>query len=1120
MNEEINIQAGPVSYKWQVSTDNGLTYADLSSAPNSSTLSLTNISDTQDNYYYRVIATSGGLTIVSDGAELSVFPTVNIVSQPQSQTIYDSDVTFSILTDISSEAQTSYQWEYAKHDTPRNFSTIVGATGTNVTITGLSEMDDGNIYRAKIISKFSDTYPKTVYSEIAQLDYVSSPITISQQPKDLYLSDTTDPELFTVIASSNTDLNYQWEESTDGINFTSIPFTDNPTLYVSAVDNFIDKNQYKYRVLISSADRSIYSNVATLHTGIELPIIDNIYNNTYLWGDPHLRIQSIKGALANLDDHNSIDPIVYFYVKYPDGNSYKIVYQNRFGSTSSTTGPTAISNIWLEINGQKVSGSELSTNKSMPIPSTDIVLNNCTYAGVTGWDYFSGRCLSFSTTAGKVNLTNANYTQLLRNSIKWLCKNKTNPSIIIMSSGDSVQDNSLKNVLSSITNKTINIVALNTFDNANNILATTDVVFLQNNYNWNTQTISTSGQNALKAFVMKGGGLLTSEWVIWNMAVGKLDILVDVVPVVPTRSYTTKSPIRYIQNINDTILNNGISSDFTFYSANISGTETSIIRAKPGAIIFYHSEQCINDTGEKFINVGDILSIVYKIQGQWNNKPYYNVYTRWNKTIKYDGKLTIGGALYWTLKSLIEHKKTPVDSKFSMWKGGTTGSKTDGYGMVMKPYGITRQMLTNAVTSVDDSSALNMITEKIALKDNFWKNLSKLLRGLRPDDKYYVKNIVYFTKHPGNRLTTPNVSVSMDAQSFSTSNDTIIYRWQVSANNGTTFANLTNNALYSGVTTNQLNILKPALSDTGRIFRLVTSSAGASIKYSNYATLTVVPSIVVSLFPTTQTASNGKATFSVVAASTDGALRYQWQKSSRQNRGYSNIVGANTKTLNIDVIDYSQNNTYYRVILSNNSSTFTTNGVKLVAVPIITITNHPSNTTTNTSSVSFSVSATITSPLSTQNTPTYQWQISSNNRYYSNITNSNKTTLNLINLTKTNDKYYYRVVIKIGNTSVISKPAQLTILPTIISTNITSSVTYSKISNVDYANIVFSVGANSTGGSITYQWQQSKNYGRTFSNITNTNISTISVKNIPKNSYPAYQYRVLISNSIETIIVY
>lgn len=1118
--KDTDIQAGPITYKWQVSTDSGITYTDLVNSPNSSTLSLTNISSAQDNYYYRVIATSGGLTIISDGAELSVFPTIDIVSHPQNQTIYDDDATFNILANISSGSQVSYQWEYSTHDNPNTFSPIIGATGTSVTVTGLNDTDDGNFYRAKIIAKFSDTYPKTVYSNPAQLDYISSPITISQQPQDLYLTNISDPELFTVIASANSELSYQWQESADGINFEAIPFTNNATLYSSSVDNVLNKNQYQYRVLISSADRSLYSSTVTLHTGIELPLIDNIYNNTYLWGDPHLRIQSIKGTLANLDDNSTIDPIVYFYVKYPDGNSYKVVYQNRFATTSATSGPAAIADIWLEMNGKKISGSELSLNKSTLTPSTDLVLNSCTFAGVTGWNYFSGRCLSFSTTAGKTNLTDGNYAQLLRNSIKWLCKNKINPSILLMSSGDSVQDNSLKNILTSLTNKTINITTLNTFNNSNNILSTTDVVVLQNNYNWNTQTLSDAGQNALKSFVTQGGGLLTAEWVIWNMAVGRLKILSDVVPVIPTSAYTTKSPIRYIQNINDTTLNSGVSSDFTFYSTNIAGTETSITRAKTGATIFYHSEQCINNAGEKIISVGDILSIIYKLQGQWNNKPYYNVYTRWNKTISYNGELTIGGVLYWTLKSLIEYKKNPSDTKFSMWKGGITGSKTDGYGLVLKPYGLTRQMFSNAVTAADGSTNLNIITEKIGLNNNFWKNMSKLLRGLKPDDKYYVKNVVYFTKHPGNRLTTPNVAVSMDAQAYSTSGDAVQYRWQISSNNGITFTNITNSTLYTGADTQQLNILKPSLSDNGKVFRLATTSPGAATKYSNHATLTVVPSIVVSTFPTAQTAINGKATFSVTAASTSGALTYQWQKSSYRYTGYTNIAGATTNALVLNVTSYSQHNTYYRVVLTNSTSSFITNGVLLTAAPIISITSQPANRTTNTSTATFSINTQITNPLTTSLTTTYQWQVSSNNRYYSNIPNSNTTTLNLTGLTKTNDKYYYRVVISAGNTRVVSEPAQLFILPTITATNITSTVTYYKLNNIDYADVTMTIGASSTGGTIAYQWQQSKDYGKTYSNISNTNISSITVKNIPKNSYAAYKYRVLISNPMETIIAY
>jgi len=603
------------------------------------------------------------------------------------------------------------------------------------------------------------------------------------------------------------------------------------------------------------------------------------------------------------------------------------------------------------------------------------------------------------------------------------------------------------------------------------------------------------------------------------MAQGLLKTLKDIVPVVPTSVYTTKSPIRYIKNINDPILNAGVSSDFTFLSQNISGTETAIVEAKPGAVIFYHSEQCVNNTGEKTIAIGDILTLIYKTD-IWNGNPYYNIYTKWNKNIKYTGKVKIGGALYWILKSLIEYKKDPNNPKYKVWRSGLTGPNTDGYGLVMKPFDITRQMLTDAVNAADGSSQIDAITEEITIGDDFWKNLSKLLRGLQPNNKYYTKNVVYFIKNPGNRITTPNVSVSMDSQALSTSGSLVSYKWQVSSNGGVSFGNISDNVYYSGTNTSILTLKKPLLSDNNKIFRLSAISSGASKKYSNPSTLSVLSSIIINTYPTEQTSVNGIAKFSVSASSTNGTLSYQWQKSSRKNTGYSNIPNQISSTLNVSVTNYNQNNTYYRVVIKNNSDTTTTNGVKLTALPVISISQQPKDYNTNTNIAIFSVTASSTNPLTTTSALTYQWQVSNNNKTYTNITNQNNSILNINNLTKAQNNYYYRVVIKSGNTQLISSPAQVKINPTILTGSISNIITYTKNLGIDYANSIMAISAISTGGNLTYQWQQSKDKGIVYSNIPGATTNELIVKNIPKNSYVNYKYRVLITNPIETIIAY
>jgi hypothetical protein len=208
------------------------------------------------------------------------------------------------------------------------------------------------------------------------------------------------------------------------------------------------------------------------------------------------------------------------------------------------------------------------------------------------------------------------------------------------------------------------------------------------------------------------------------------------------------------------------------------------------------------------------------------------------------------------------------------------------------------------------------------------------------------------------------------------------------------------------------------------------------------------------------------------------------------------------------------------VILKNNNETITTNGVKLTALPVITIIGQPTNQTTDNGTATFRVSAITTNPLSSKSILTYQWQYSTNNKLYNNLPNQTNTALLLTNLTRSQNNYYYRVIIKVGNIQLISNSTQLKILPTILSSDILNRVSYTNTNNIDYANVEMSVTVGSTAGNITYQWQQSKDAGSTYSNLTNTNVSQITVKNIPKNYYQYYKYRVLISNPVETITVY
>ncbi len=116
-----------------------------------------------------------------------------------------------------------------------------------------------------------------------------------------------------------------------------------------------------------------------------------------------------------------------------------------------------------------------------------------------------------------------------------------------------------------------------------------NAVLLLPNVNWNSGNMPTAGQNALKDFVNSGGGLVTSEWLVWKRAAqGSFTDLFDAIPVVASSGFAGGSPITYTVVTADAILNDGVASPFTFTADSIGGTET-FFAPKDGATSYYSS---------------------------------------------------------------------------------------------------------------------------------------------------------------------------------------------------------------------------------------------------------------------------------------------------------------------------------------------------------------------------------------------------------------------------------------------------------------------------------------------------------------------------------------------------
>ena len=161
-------------------------------------------------------------------------------------------------------------------------------------------------------------------------------------------------------------------------------------------------------------------------------------------------------------------------------------------------------------------------------------------------------------------------------------------NIYVTASGNPAFDANLRRSLQSFGHSvTIGVADIN-FDGSQN-MAGIDVVYLQFNYNWETVTrMPESGQLALVNFVNRGGGLVTTEWLLWHMNyTAGLPVLNPILPVNPSKDFDRLTAVAFTQDSPDPQLNAGLPSQFNMPLEYIQGTFTLFPAPRPSASSFY-----------------------------------------------------------------------------------------------------------------------------------------------------------------------------------------------------------------------------------------------------------------------------------------------------------------------------------------------------------------------------------------------------------------------------------------------------------------------------------------------------------------------------------------------------
>ncbi|MBL0336020.1 MAG: T9SS type A sorting domain-containing protein [Chitinophagaceae bacterium] len=257
---------GGVIYQWQISTDGGTTFNNLSdggvySGSATSTLNISAAAFSLNNYRYRCLLTNSTCATpgTSNAATLTVNTLPAISQQPQSVTLCEGSGNNFCVT--ASGTGITYQWQLSTTGCGGVWADIASATTSCYNVTGATAAMNGYAYRCVV----SGTCAPAVTSSCAVLTVITpASIAAGGHPANAEICSGSNTS-FSVTATSSQAVIYQWQVSADnGATYTDIPGANTSTYNVNAAP--IALNGFRYRCKVSNATCTVpaVSNAAVL----------------------------------------------------------------------------------------------------------------------------------------------------------------------------------------------------------------------------------------------------------------------------------------------------------------------------------------------------------------------------------------------------------------------------------------------------------------------------------------------------------------------------------------------------------------------------------------------------------------------------------------------------------------------------------------------------------------------------------------------------------------------------------------------------------------------------------------------------------------------------------------
>ena len=1057
-----NAGAGTISYQWQVSSNNGSSWGDITngtpySTATTATLNISSVLGLHGNCYRAKIWTPHCDTVYSDMACLSVEGPITVAAtgNPANLTICDGSTGTFTGAGINSGAvgTLSYLWQQNSGSGWVDLTDTGIYSGTNSTTVTINPADvsmDGWLYRMKI---FTGTCSDTVFTNAAVLN-IEGPLDITIHPETV--SNCAGNEVFFSYEYTNPGggiVTFQWQQSLNGgttwtnlSNGTVFNNTNGSSLGEEgdtlAITNVIGLNGSMYRVCIKTPTcAAVYSNPASLNVNGNAVFSDHPDDITVCSGN-----DTVFVATASI----SQGTFTWGWQVSDDG-----------GAT------------WTDITLPSGVYSHSSTGA---VSSGTDILSISDVAGLYNYRY---RAVAISTDCDPV------YSNEARLAVEGPLSVSAQPTgdTVVCSGGGTLFSASIANP--GVPGSTI--------------------------YRWQVKPVGFGWSNINNVGVYNGTG--TNQLSISDVAglhgnCYRLSARTGTCNIIFTNEIclTVEGPITVTDQPDNVTLCSGQPTSFTSTAdVGTAGTLAYLwqVSSDDGLNWTNLTEGGVySNTTTTTLNISDVTGLYshcYRLRfltgdcaAVFSNKACLTV----------EGPIAIDDQP----DNIVQCSGEPV-----IFIVGTDNPSPDG-GILNYQWqestdnGGSWIDLDNDVPYNGTKSDTLSISETTGMDNNqyrvlIWTNTCDTITSTAA--LLQIEGPVSFTDHPDDITQCSGENVVFQAATLNPGLGTVQYLWQQSCNNGASWTDLSNGGVYLGATTNTLSISNVAGLYDCR-FRLKAYTATCDTLYSDYAILTVEGPVTIAPGgqPVSDTICSGSSiNFSITTVNGgSGTVNYQWQIQPSGTALWADLNnnsiynGVKTTTLSIgNVAGFNGN--CYRVKITTptcGDTLYSDPGCLYVEGPI-TFTDHPDDITQcSAESVIFVGAAAI--QVGNIGNITYQWQTSTNGVNWVDVTNGSPAgyigatndTLTITNVTGLNGRRYRLTAKTTECNQVNSNPAILTVEGPL---TIAPSGNPVDITTCDDKEVIFAANLLNPGqGLIDYQWQQSTNGGTTWTNLNNATV--------------------------------